>query len=183
MRTVRVLFLAAISADIRSYGWPSEVGGILPQKIIVDNLQAHATVLFPSTLPAGTLMNTIHPTQFASFIEAMVTYVHGANVKAGWWTDLNTGERKERNVGELLMLCVSELAEAMEGHRKNLKDDKLKHRPMIEVELADTIIRIFDLAGGFNLDLGGALVEKLAYNAVREDHKIENRKSENGKKY
>jgi NTP pyrophosphatase (non-canonical NTP hydrolase) len=109
--------------------------------------------------------------------------IHEKNVAAGWWTDLNTGKRMDRNVGELLMLCVSEIAEAMEGHRKNLMDDKLPHRKMFEVELADVFIRIFDIAGGFDLDLGGTIAEKLAYNSVREDHKIENRLGENGKKY
>lgn len=57
------------------------------------------------------------------------------------------------------------------------------HRPGIEVELADAVIRIFDLAGGFNLDLGGAIAEKPAYNANRADHKPENRKLDGGKAY
>ena len=119
----------------------------------------------------------------AEAISILVADIHGRNVKAGWWTDLNTGEPLVRNVGELLMLMVSELAEAMEGHRKNLMDDKLPHRSMIEVELADCIIRIADAAGGLGLDLGGAIDEKLAYNANRADHKPENRVKANGKKY
>jgi NTP pyrophosphatase (non-canonical NTP hydrolase) len=53
---------------------------------------------------------------------------------------------------------------------------------MLEVELADTVIRIADLCGGLKLDLAGAILEKLEYNAKREDHKIENRKKEGGKK-
>lgn len=100
-----------------------------------------------------------------------------------WWRDLRTGEPIKRNVGELLCLVHSEISEAMEGHRKNLMDDKLPHRPMFEVELADALIRIFDIAGGLNLDLAGAVIEKLEYNAHREDHKVENRLKENGKKY
>ena len=71
----------------------------------------------------------------------------------------------------------------MEGDRKNLMDDKLPHRKMLEVELADAVIRIFDLAGREGLDLGGALVEKLQYNQIRPDHKKENREKEGGKKY
>lgn len=111
--------------------------------------------------------------------------IHAANVRAGWWTNPRTGESiiETRNVGEILMLIVSEVAEAMEGHRKGLMDDKLPHRPMIEVELADTMIRIFDLAGAKGLDLTGAVYEKLAYNAQREDHKIENRLKAGGKAY
>ena len=107
--------------------------------------------------------------------------IHALNRK--WWVDLHTGAPIERNVGEMLMLIVSECAEAMEGHRKNLPDDKLPHRPMIEVELADVLIRVCDMAAGLRLDLGGAVAEKLAFNARREDHTREHRLSEHGKKY
>ena len=52
--------------------------------------------------------------------------IHKVNEK--WWVDLRTGEPLKRNVGELLMLCVSELSEAMEGDRKDLADTHLSHR-------------------------------------------------------
>lgn len=108
--------------------------------------------------------------------------IHQANVDAGWWTDLETGERKQRNKGELLMLIVTEIAEAMEGERKDLMDDKLPHRKNAEVELADAFIRILDYCGGFGHDLAGAMQDKLEFNRTREDHKIENRRKEGGKK-
>lgn len=110
---------------------------------------------------------------------------HGASTRAGWWTDIKTGEPLDVNalVPTKLMLSVSELSEAMEGHRKGLPDDHLPHRSMIEVELADAVIRIADLAGALNLDLGGAIAEKMAYNANRPDHKLDNRKAAGGKTY
>jgi NTP pyrophosphatase (non-canonical NTP hydrolase) len=77
----------------------------------------------------------------------------------------------------------SELSEALEGVRKGLKDDKLPHRSMEEVELVDCIIRILDYAGGFNLDLQGAFDEKMAYNAKRKDHTHEARLADGGKKF
>ena len=120
--------------------------------------------------------------------------IHQGNVDAGWWTDLDTLQSLAEEcrirtrfgkalVAEKLALIHSEVSEAMEGARKNLMDDKLPHRKMIEVELADAMIRILDLAGALQLDLAGAIQEKLAYNAVREDHKVENRKAEGGKSY
>lgn len=72
--------------------------------------------------------------------------IHALNAK--WWHD-KEGNRLERNRGELLMLVVTELAEATEGLRKNLMDDHLPYRKMIEVELSDALIRILDFAGGF----------------------------------
>lgn len=122
----------------------------------------------------------------ASAAGLLVTACHGASKAAGWWNDLTTGEpmvNRPHVVGEKLMLIVSEVSEAMEGHRKGLADDKLPHRSMIEVELADAVIRIADLAGALGLDLGGAIAEKLAYNQHRPDHKPENRKADGGKKY
>lgn len=112
--------------------------------------------------------------------------IYEQNVKAGWWSDIKTGESKPKgDVNEILVklaLVHSEISEGLEGVRKNLMDDKLTHRPMIEVELADAVIRILDLCGHEGYDLAGALVEKLKYNASREDHKIENRLKGNGKK-
>src|SRR4051812_7281545 len=82
--------------------------------------------------------------------------VHARNVAAGWWSNLHTGEslRGKRNVGELLCLVHSELSEAYDGFESNLQDDKLPHRSMIEVELIDVLIRVFDIGGGFDLNLG-----------------------------
>lgn len=105
---------------------------------------------------------------------------HQANKR--WWRDPATHEPINRNHGEMLMLIVTEISEAMEGDRKGLMDDKLLHRRMAEVELADALIRIFDYAGGLGYDLEGAFREKMEYNKSREDHTDEHRLSEGGKK-
>lgn len=133
----------------------------------------------------------------------LTSLCHGVADRSGWWRDLQTGEPLQfdynqqlsdwlscgkrmnplRNIGELLCLIHSEIAEAMEGARKGLMDDKLPHRSMLEVELADALIRICDMAGGLKLDLAGAIAEKLAYNAQRADHKIESRTAQGGKTF
>lgn len=116
-------------------------------------------------------------------INELVQVCYNASFDAGWHTDLVTGQLKERNRSEMLMLMVSELAECMEAERKGLMDDKLPHRLGAEVELADAIIRICDYAGRWGYDLGGAIIEKMDYNKTRKDHSIEARKENNGKKF
>jgi len=121
--------------------------------------------------------------QTVATLDQFVTTTHVLNVNAGWWTDLDTGKRKDRNVGEMLMLMVTELAEAMEGDRKNLMDDKLPQYENTAVELADCVIRIADFAGSRGYPLGAIIRDKMAFNAARADHKIENRLAANGKRY
>lgn len=110
---------------------------------------------------------------------------HDASKTAGWRKDRDGNPLTDNPYcfSNKLMLCVSELSEAMEGDRKGLTDDHLPHRPMREVELADAVIRIFDLAGAYGLDIEGAIAEKLDYNKQRADHKPENRAKDGGKSY
>jgi len=127
----------------------------------------------PTHGPRGTLRSNIN-----NFVEA----AHVAAIHGGWWTN-TSGKKKRPDVPKLLCLIHSEISEALEGHRKNLMDDKLPNRTMLEVELADAMIRIADLAGAKGFDLGGAVAEKMAYNSVRPDHQPAARKGKNGKKF
>lgn len=76
----------------------------------------------------------------------LAKFIHKQNKELGWWDE-------PREIGTLLMLVVSEIAEAMEGERKDLMDDHIKHRKMAEVELADAVIRLLDIAGHSDLTL------------------------------
>ncbi len=113
---------------------------------------------------------------------------YGRAVVSGWWIDPLMGVPFDHAtikamVPTKLMLTVSELSEAMEAHRKGLMDSHIPHRNGVEVELADAVIRIMDLAGALGLDVGAAIAEKLDYNAKRADHKMENRLQPGGKAY
>jgi len=131
------------------------------------------------------LIAGVHTAAIFQSAKLLTDACHGAAYQSGWWSDLQTGAdlRASFNVPEKLCLIHSEISEAMEGHRKNLMDDKIPSRKMIEVELADAVIRIFDLAGAMGLDLGGAISEKLIFNSQRADHKPENRRADGGKQF
>lgn len=122
---------------------------------------------------------------------------HADNVKAGWWSDEDlhavagmvpeNGDDSIRKKHRVMLLATklclvhSEVSEALEGIRKDIPDDHLPNRSMFEVEIADTFIRLFDLAGATGIDLDGAIEEKILYNRQRADHKKENRDASGGK--
>lgn len=157
--------------------------------------------------------------------------VHERNVKAGWWSEVTTGEPKKRSPGELLILMVTEMAEAYEAWLDGTPDDKLPQFPGFGVEMADLGIRFADFCGALMAgriiapdparnpgdamfreiveiakryesirktpeavgdpetadflppqDVAQFTDAKLAFNAVRPDHKIEARLAEDGKR-
>ena len=96
---------------------------------------------------------------------------------------------KERNMGEALMLIVTELAEALEVHRasgqlkeftegqklslEKMSDEQFPETFSIMVkdsfhdEMADVLIRVLDLCGGYNIDIDWHVKMKMRYNATR----------------
>ena len=86
---------------------------------------------------------------------------HGNAVDKKFWEE-------ERNTGELIALMHSELSEALEAARHgNPADHHLPGFDSLSVELADCIIRIMDMAAGFDLPVAEALISKMAFNASR----------------
>lgn len=118
-------------------------------------------------------------------VQALNTIAGVCRVEADrWWRNPLTGELlPDRNKGEMFALVHSEISEAFEAMRKDRMDDHLPNRSGVEVELADAIIRILDYCSNYNLDIGGAVVEKLLYNRVRTDHTNAARLAPGGKKF
>ena len=78
---------------------------------------------------------------------------HSIAKEKGFWDE-------KRNTGEALMLIVTELAEAMEAHRKQ------DHENFRE-ELADTFIRLFDMCGGMGINIEEEIIIKSEKNKAR----------------
>jgi len=104
-------------------------------------------------------------------IKKVMQEIH-ENAKAkGFWD-------KKKNFGEELMLVVSEIGECIEAHRdkdfadyENFEKDgkfALHIKDTVQDELADAVIRIFDLCQGMNINLEWHIEQKMKYNATRE---------------
>lgn len=86
-------------------------------------------------------------------ISEMCAICHGIAKEKGFWD-------QERNIGEALMLVVTELAEAMEGYR-------IKDNANFKEEIADAFIRLFDLCGGLGIDIEEEIARKSMKNKGR----------------
>lgn len=116
-------------------------------------------------------------------IKQLQKIAHKYAVSKGFWGDGAKGGWhksyyiKNRDVAGLLMLCVSELGEACEALRSNKRQvhynsklrDKDWMKDTFEDELADTIIRICDLAEAHDIDLEWQIEQKLKYNKERPE--------------
>jgi NTP pyrophosphatase (non-canonical NTP hydrolase) len=120
--------------------------------------------------------------KYIDFVDALTLMSHSASVSRSWWHD-DDGKPEERNFGELIALIHSEVSEAMEGGRKDKMDEHCPEYLSVEIELADALLRIFDLAFAANLNLGEAFMAKWQYNLTRPDHAKAHRSGAGGKQF
>ena len=86
-------------------------------------------------------------------LQELTKLCHKTAVAKGFWDE-------KRNIGEALMLIVTELAEAMEAYR-------IQDNENFKEELADAFIRLFDLCGGLNVDIAKQITKKVEKNKTR----------------
>ncbi|AYQ99271.1 nucleotide pyrophosphohydrolase [Brevibacterium phage Cantare] len=114
-------------------------------------------------------------------IEALVERAHTNSAKKGFWNEFTKAEIKGDEtalralINEKLLLVVSEITEAMEelrsGHtpQEIYKGDAGKPEGF-GVEIADALIRMFDLVGGLDLPIGDIISQKMGYNSESRGH-------------
>lgn len=78
----------------------------------------------------------------------------------GWTVATPESWDDERHIPALLCLIHSEVSEALEGFRHGDREN-------VAEELADTLIRVLDLACGLGIDMDGEVERKLAKNRER----------------
>ena len=86
------------------------------------------------------------------------------------------------NIPEKLLLCVTEIGEAMEAYRKLTPSfrDKMQRKAYVDPqdpcmpalhnfaeEIADTLIRLLDLTASLTIDIEAAIAHKMAINELR----------------
>lgn len=98
---------------------------------------------------------------FVHLFNVIATGIHVDMRENGFWD-------YERNEGELIALIHSELSEALEALRNdNPPDVNIPGYGNVEVELADAIIRIMDMAAEKDWNVAGAIIEKIKFNKKR----------------
>lgn len=94
---------------------------------------------------------------------------YNISVEHGFWGEIKPNGQRERNFGEAIALIHSELSELLNALMapKPLTDEHCPEFTNAEIESADVIIRVLDLAIGLDYRIGEAILAKINYNRSR----------------
>jgi NTP pyrophosphatase (non-canonical NTP hydrolase) len=93
-------------------------------------------------------------------LNALAAEINEINRANGWKVATPDSWDDERQIPTLLCLVHSEVSEALEGFRHGDREN-------VAEELADTLIRVLDIAGGLGIDMDAEVRAKLAKNRER----------------
>jgi NTP pyrophosphatase (non-canonical NTP hydrolase) len=107
-----------------------------------------------------------------SSITTLTQEAHAIAKDRGWWPEkeLELARNQDPNrIATCLALIHSEVSEALEDARVgNMGIQYEGEKPIgFDIELADVMIRVLDLAGAMDIDLDLAIRTKMAYNSRR----------------
>lgn len=110
-------------------------------------------------------------------LSTMQADAHRNSFEKGFWDEAKRADGTlipqlvEAEIPKKLCLIHSEISEALEEHRNGFAPNEVRvenGKPEgLPVELADAVIRIFDLCGACGIDLESAVRLKMAFNATR----------------
>ena len=102
--------------------------------------------------------------------------IHRLAKEKGWYDGIDTNNLRflpPDFIPAKLALIHSELSEALEAYRKNGipnvdgQEKVVMGQGSFQEELADAVLRIFDLAGLLRIQIGSCILEKHTYNRTR----------------
>lgn len=108
-----------------------------------------------------------------AYLKELLFIAHHTSKDKGWWDEQDGNhpyELSTERIASKICLMHSELSEALEEVREDRLNSWYQDNGKPEglpAELADVVIRIFDLCGAMDIDLEKAIVEKMLYNMTR----------------
>lgn len=114
-------------------------------------------------------------------LSEIASEIHQTAVDHGWWEGVETAEEIHQDIGIKLLLAHSEISEAVEDwrgmesletlnlilFRENEQGTGFTKPVGFPTEIADTIIRLLDLAQFIGIDIERVILDKMEYNKTR----------------
>lgn len=175
VRTARATFVSDDQPDTtvsvvrmgEGMSFTLDLGGEFPLQTVSLAYGGRSLQLAESLQFVVDTISTDVPDRLTAFTRGWINTaadIHHTAKQKGWWPE----DVEERNKGEAIALIHQELSEALEGLRQgNPPDDKLPEFTNVEVEMADAVIRIMDMAHAHGWRVAQAIEAKMAYNVDR----------------